>query len=125
MIKEEKLKEKIHAIGLLVVALVSALVISVSAAAATQITPVVPRYTNNLSGEEKQRVAVARALINSPKYILADEPTGTLDSKNTSNLVEILRKISQNGVGVVIVTHDKNVSSECDVVWEMKDGKIV
>ncbi len=80
---------------------------------------------SELSGGEKQRVAVARALINSPKYIFADEPTGALDSKNTSNLVEILRKISQNGVGVVIVTHDKNVSSECDVVWEMKDGKIV
>lgn len=80
---------------------------------------------SELSGGEKQRVAIARALINSPKYIFADEPTGALDSQNTSNIVDILRKISQTGVGVIIVTHDKSVSSKCDVVWEMKDGKVL
>lgn len=80
---------------------------------------------SELSGGEKQRVAVARALINSPKYIFADEPTGALDSQNTFNIVEIFRKISRNGVGVIIVTHDKSVSSKCDVVWEMKDGKVL
>lgn len=80
---------------------------------------------SELSGGQKQRVAIARALINSPRYILADEPTGALDTKNTANIVDVFKGISKTGIGVVIVTHDKDVSDKCDVVREMKDGIIL
>ena len=78
-----------------------------------------------LSGGEKQRVAIARALINAPKYVFADEPTGALDSENTKKIVDVLRNIANSGRGVIIVTHGKSVSSACDAIFEMKDGKIV
>ncbi len=70
-------------------------------------------FPSELSGGEQQRVAVARALINSPKMILADEPTGNLDKANTDAVMEILSSLSQKGVLVVIVTHDEDVASRC------------
>lgn len=94
-------------------------------AAQLGITELIPKKISQLSGGEKQRVAIARALINSPKYIFADEPTGSLDSQNTQNIVEIFKSIAQNGVGVIIVTHDKSVATQCDVIWEMKDGRVL
>ncbi|MBO5206600.1 MAG: ABC transporter ATP-binding protein [Clostridia bacterium] len=78
-----------------------------------------------LSGGEKQRVAIARALVNYPEYIFADEPTGALDTYNTKMVVDLLKKISRDGIGVLIVTHDTAVSEACDKVFEMKDGIIV
>ncbi|MFA7196224.1 MAG: ATP-binding cassette domain-containing protein [Anaerovoracaceae bacterium] len=81
---------------------------------------------NNLSGGQQQRVAIARALINEPKLILADEPTGNLDSDSTEQVYELLRKINrESGTAFTIVTHDRHIAEKSDRVIEMKDGKIV
>ncbi len=79
-----------------------------------------------LSGGEKQRVAVARALINDPKIILADEPSGSLDSQNKIELHNLLLELREKfGLTVVIVTHDKELAALSDRIIEMKDGRIV
>ncbi len=81
---------------------------------------------NELSGGEKQRIAVARALINDPKIILADEPSGSLDSKNRDELHKLLFDLRDKfGLTIVIVTHDKELAALSDRVIEMKDGKII
>ena len=81
---------------------------------------------NELSGGEKQRVAVARALINEPSLILADEPSGSLDSKNRDELHKLLFDLRDKfGLTIVIVTHDKELAALSDRVIEMKDGKII
>ena len=78
-----------------------------------------------LSGGEKQRVAAARALINNPSVILADEPSGSLDSKNKEELHQLFLDLRKEfGQTVVIVTHDKNLSSIADRIIEIEDGKI-
>jgi lipoprotein-releasing system ATP-binding protein len=80
---------------------------------------------SELSGGEKQRVAVARALINQPSVILADEPSGSLDSKNKEELHKLLFELRDKfGLTIVIVTHDKELALLSDRVIEMKDGKI-
>ncbi|MDL2280024.1 ABC transporter ATP-binding protein [Desulfovibrio sp. OttesenSCG-928-G11] len=82
--------------------------------------------SNQLSGGEQQRVAVARALVNRPRVLLADEPTGQLDSSNTERLMKHFRKISHDlSLGVVIVTHDPQVAEHCDIVYRLHDGLIV
>ena len=84
------------------------------------------RLPNMLSGGEQQRVAIARALASGSEIILADEPTGNLDSTNSQNIVEILRQLAhENDRCVIIVTHDPAVAEAADVVLKMKDGKIV
>jgi len=81
---------------------------------------------SELSGGEKQRVAVARALINSPSVILADEPSGSLDSKNKDELHKLLFDVRDKfGLTLVIVTHDKELAALSDRVIEMKDGKMM
>lgn len=81
---------------------------------------------NELSGGEKQRVAVARALINDPKLILADEPSGSLDSENKKELHSLLRKLCDDyGLTILLVTHDSELAGTSDRVIEMKDGLIV
>ena len=75
---------------------------------------------------EKQRVAVARALINEPSLILADEPSGSLDSKNRDELHKLLFDLRDKfGLTIVIVTHDKELAALSDRVIEMKDGRII
>ena len=84
------------------------------------------RRVLKLSGGEQQRVAIARALINRPKVLLADEPTGQLDSDNTEKLMAQFRKISKElSLGILIVTHDPAVAEYCDVTYRLRDGRIV
>ncbi|QOX63082.1 ABC transporter ATP-binding protein [Anoxybacterium hadale] len=81
---------------------------------------------NNLSGGQQQRVSIARALINSPELVLADEPTGNLDSESTEQVYELLRMINREmGTTFLIVTHDRNIAQKCDRIIEMKDGRII
>ena len=80
---------------------------------------------DNLSGGEKQRVAIARALINNPDVILADEPTGNLDSKTGHGIIDLLERFNNKGVTVLIVTHDKEIVSRARRVVRIKDGAIV
>lgn len=83
------------------------------------------RLPKHLSGGEQQRVAIARTLAQGCKIILADEPTGNLDSANTRNIVEILCSLAhEDGCTVIIVTHDTAVAEQADVVLQMKDGSI-
>ena len=84
------------------------------------------RLPNMLSGGEQQRVAIARALASGSEIILADEPTGNLDSTNSRNIVEILHRLAhENDRCVIIVTHDPAVAEAADVVLNMKDGVLV
>jgi len=77
-----------------------------------------------LSGGEMQRVAVARALINNPKVVLADEPTGSLDSRRTEEIKGILRDLTRQGITVVMVTHNLDLARSADRLLEIRDGKI-
>jgi len=82
------------------------------------------RLPNHLSGGEQQRVAIARTLAQGSKILLADEPTGNLDSTNTRNIVEILRKLAhEEDSTVIVVTHDNSVAEQANVVLRMLDGK--
>ncbi len=78
-----------------------------------------------LSGGQQQRIAVARALANDPKVILADEPTGNLDSNNSRRLVNLLRSLAQQGRTVVVVTHERSIARLADLRIDMLDGRIV
>lgn len=83
------------------------------------------RRPNQLSGGQLQRAAIARALINSPQVILADEPTGNLDRANTERVLELLLRIKrERGVTLVVVTHDQNVAAVADRVLTMADGRL-
>ena len=80
---------------------------------------------NMLSGGEQQRVAIARALASGSRIILADEPTGNLDTENGKNIVEILKRLAhEENCCVIIVTHDPTVAGESDVILNMRDGKL-
>ncbi len=80
---------------------------------------------NKLSGGQKQRVAIARAIVNEPSMILADEPTGALDSKTSAEIMELFKSLNEQGRTVVIVTHDPKVAEQCGRVIEISDGRIV
>ncbi|MDY3195325.1 MAG: ABC transporter ATP-binding protein [Paracholeplasma sp.] len=80
---------------------------------------------NNLSGGQQQRVAIARSLINNPKIILADEPTGNLDSDTTEQVYELLREINLKfKTTFIIITHDRHIAEKADRIIEIKDGRI-
>jgi lipoprotein-releasing system ATP-binding protein len=84
------------------------------------------KNANQLSGGQKQRVAIARALMNRPALLLADEPTGNLDTVNTNLVYDLLRKINkETGTAFLIVTHDRGVAQRTDRILEVTDGRLV
>jgi len=78
-----------------------------------------------LSGGEQQRVAIARALVNNPALILADEPTGNLDSKTTTEIISIFRQLNQEGITVIIITHEADIASQTQRIIRLHDGEII
>lgn len=82
------------------------------------------KEVSQLSGGEKQRVAIARAIVNSPSLILADEPTGALDTKTSTEIMDVFKWLNSEGKTVVIVTHDPTIAAQCGRIIEISDGKI-
>ena len=84
------------------------------------------RFANKLSGGEQQRVAIARALVNSPALLLADEPTGNLDSANSENVFELLQNLArEQNIAVLMATHNEEIANRCDKIISIRDGLII
>ncbi len=82
------------------------------------------RYSDEVSGGERQRAAIARALVNTPSVVFADEPTGNLDTKNALGVYELFREFTDAGTGFVVASHDKKIADYADVIIEMEDGVV-
>lgn len=80
---------------------------------------------SELSGGQKQRVAIARALVTQPKVVLADEPTGALDSSTSNSVMELLKEINREGMTVFVITHEEDIAAETDRIVRLKDGVIM
>lgn len=80
---------------------------------------------SELSGGQKQRVAIARALVTNPKVVLADEPTGALDSTTSHSVMELLKEINREGMTVFVITHEEDIAKETDRIVRLKDGLII
>lgn len=87
--------------------------------------PWASHHPNELSGGQKQRVAIARALVSEPKVILADEPTGALDTKTSYELMDVLQTINDQGITLLIVTHEEDIAKMCKRIVHLRDGVIV
>ncbi|OJG28362.1 ABC transporter ATP-binding protein [Enterococcus caccae] len=84
------------------------------------------KYPKQLSGGQQQRVAIARSIVNSPRFIIADEPTGALDSKTSEDIMQLFQDLNrQEGVTIILVTHNPEMVSYCDRLIRVKDGVIV
>jgi putative ABC transport system ATP-binding protein len=79
---------------------------------------------SELDGGDMQRIAIARALVNDPKIILADEPTGRLESKSKEKIFDLFKKLSDEGLAIVIATHDLSLAARADRIVKLKDGMI-
>ncbi len=99
-------------------------VLTQKAASDVGISDQLHKKANQLSGGQQQRAAIARAIVNSPKIILADEPTGALDESTAKDVMELLKKQNENGITVIIITHDDTVASYCNRIVNIVDGKI-
>ena len=82
------------------------------------------KYTNEISGGQRQRAAIARAIINKPKILFADEPTGNLDSKNSLNVFKLLKEIADSGTTVIVATHNTKLAKFADTIYEVTDGTV-
>lgn len=80
---------------------------------------------NKLSGGQKQRIAIARAIVNAPSMILADEPTGALDSKTSAEIMQLFLALHEAGNTVIIVTHDPHIAAQCERVIRIEDGRVL
>jgi len=80
---------------------------------------------SELSGGQQQRVAIARALVSNPKVILADEPTGALDSATSNEVMNIFRTVNKQGITVILVTHEEDIANQSDRIIRLKDGEII
>ena len=90
-----------------------------------QIADLLKKKPTQLSGGQCQRVAIARAMATNPKLILADEPTGALDSKNGQIVIDLFKELNEEGITIIIVTHDLNIANQCNRIIELSDGKIM
>lgn len=88
------------------------------------ISELAKKPVNKLSGGQKQRVAIARAIVNNPDIILADEPTGALDSKTGKEILEVFKNLNEIGKTVIIITHDMEIANQTKRIVEIKDGRI-
>ena len=91
---------------------------------ALRISDLRDKKPSELSGGQCQRIAIARALVNNPEVIFADEPTGALDSENAELFMRLLRRINAAGTTIVLVTHDRNVARYCTNIYKISDGEI-
>ncbi len=82
------------------------------------------KKVSKISGGQKQRAAIARAIVNSPEVILADEPTAALDHKTADEIIGLLKKLNKNGTTIIVVTHDKRIADMCDRIVCISDGRI-
>lgn len=89
-----------------------------------KIEEILDRKPGQLSGGQKQRVAIARAMVNHPKLLLADEPTGALDSKSGKQVLELFESLNESGVTVVVITHDRKVAEQAKRIVHIIDGEI-
>jgi len=80
---------------------------------------------NEISGGQKQRVAIARAIVNEPAVILADEPTGNLDTKTAEEIIRIFQKLNRSGATILMVTHEREIANYSKKIIHLRDGKII
>ena len=89
------------------------------------ITGLANKPVRYLSRGQKQRVAIARAIVNNPKYLFADEPTGALDSKTASDILDLFKSLNRQGMGIIIVTHNELVANICNKIIRLNDGEMI